>query len=356
MAGRPPELSGERSSGAGIFISRRTMPSALPCVSSRSERLAPPARAWSITKLNAMKAGELIAPDLTDSHRPQEFGDGRLGQMGLEPGVAGRIVGHDADIGSISLVAAPGVRQVAQPNPSRQFRHCRFSSTHDIKDGSRFAAALGRRSAHSAAVRTSTRVRVFGQVARHQGRPVAERRARRWPAGGITGDARRSRGDQRGQLAAKPLDGRAVRVADRHAQHHLERRRRRTNDARRDVAGSEALDQGIGQLNARPAHPLEDDRPGRARLGLGVAPHHGQHAAGRPAVAIDGHQLESIRRRMPGRSRDRHAIPPLLRDRHRREIDVDVGCTIPRGVVDLVEQLFGDRPDVDPSAGPRRAW
>ena len=46
-------LAGGQLSEAGRRSSRSAMPSALPCVSSRSERLAPPARAFSITKLNA---------------------------------------------------------------------------------------------------------------------------------------------------------------------------------------------------------------------------------------------------------------------------------------------------------------
>ena len=45
------------------------MPSALPWVSSRSDRLAPPARAFSITKLNARKSGQLILPDRADLQR-----------------------------------------------------------------------------------------------------------------------------------------------------------------------------------------------------------------------------------------------------------------------------------------------
>ena len=43
--------------GAGTRSSRIAAPSALPCVSSRSDRLAPPPRARSITKLNAWMFG-----------------------------------------------------------------------------------------------------------------------------------------------------------------------------------------------------------------------------------------------------------------------------------------------------------
>ena len=52
------QLPSDGSPGsAGNVISRRIVPSALPCVSSRNERLAPPARACSITKLNAWIRG-----------------------------------------------------------------------------------------------------------------------------------------------------------------------------------------------------------------------------------------------------------------------------------------------------------
>src|SRR5208337_1335776 len=50
-------LPDAKLSGAGSRSSRIAIPSALPCVSSRSDRLAPPARAFSITKLNARKWG-----------------------------------------------------------------------------------------------------------------------------------------------------------------------------------------------------------------------------------------------------------------------------------------------------------
>src|SRR5271157_1488867 len=46
-----------RLSEAGRRSSKSAIPSAFPCVSSRSDRLAPPARAFSITKLNARKWG-----------------------------------------------------------------------------------------------------------------------------------------------------------------------------------------------------------------------------------------------------------------------------------------------------------
>src|SRR5262245_36518035 len=44
-------------SGTGSLSSRIAVPSALPWVSIRSERLAPPPRAFSITKLNARRFG-----------------------------------------------------------------------------------------------------------------------------------------------------------------------------------------------------------------------------------------------------------------------------------------------------------
>ena len=113
--------------------------------------------------------------------------------------------------------------------------------------------------AHSAAVRTSTVG--FDHRPGHQRRPVAECRPRRGPAGRVAGDPGRAGGDQRCELAAKPLDGRAIRITNRDAQDHLPRAFAGRADSRNHVAGAEALDQRIGEREPRPAHALEDASP-----------------------------------------------------------------------------------------------
>jgi len=62
------------------------------------------------------QARDCIPLHLTDFHWSQEFGDGRLSEVRLQPSVTGRVVRHDSNIRSIALVAAPGVRQIPQSN------------------------------------------------------------------------------------------------------------------------------------------------------------------------------------------------------------------------------------------------
>ena len=218
--------------------------------------------------------------------------------MGLEPGVTRGVVGHDADVRSIPLVAASGVSHVAQPNRSRQIQALLVSRPRSTTSGDSRRSRIFARCCPFGGSPTSYASSILGQTARHQGGPVTESRTRGWPAGRITGNARRSRGDKRRQLTAKPFDRRAIRVSDCHTQNDFKRGLCRTNDSRCDVAGPQALDQRIGESHtARRTRSRTIARP--RGLGFGIAPHDGQHSAGRPAVSIDRHQLELVRRGCP---------------------------------------------------------
>ena len=168
---------------------------------------------------------------------------------------------------------------------------------------------------------------VLAQRSRHQGRPVSEGGARRGPAGRIAGDPGRSRvtsGASSRQNRSTAARSGSRTVTRSTTSNGGSRRADHARVPRRPLPGIRPASR---PAKSRPPDALEDHLAGRARLGLGIAAHHRQHAAGRPAVAIDRHQLEPVRRRVPGRPRHRHAIGPRL-----ASIDSRVKSTSTSGV------------------------
>ena len=228
-----------------------------------------------------------------DAQRPEVLGDGRLGQVFPEPGEPVGVEGDDADVRPVPLVAAPGVGQVAEPDGRRV-----ASDRHRVVP------------AHSSAVRTVTRSSIIARgtsvgqypnAGRGDGRPVA------YPAIPDGPDVTSGANSRQNRSTAARFGSRT-----RHPQDHLERRPFRPQHAGHDVPRPQAFDQRFRQREPRPLDPLQDEPTRRACLRLGPPADHGEHAARRPAVAIDGRDLERLRRRSPLGAGHGHAVGAVL--------------------------------------------
>ena len=109
-----------RFSGAGNSISIAAVPSNLPCVSIRKERLTA-SRALYSMKFKAPMRGELKSFDARDSKAMKKLRHAIRGQFAAEECEAGRRVGDNAQIRMIPFVAAAGVGDLAKCDAGRFF-------------------------------------------------------------------------------------------------------------------------------------------------------------------------------------------------------------------------------------------
>src|SRR5712691_482348 len=121
--------------------------------------------------------------------------------------------------------------------------------------------------------------------------PIAEDLAHRWAAFGVSRNALRAAGDERGELAGETLDDVVALIINTDAQHDFTRvgvTSCRTGD---DFACAEAFDARARGAEAGLLQPGQDDLAAAPGLGDGVAAEDRQHSGGAIAGAVGGADL-----------------------------------------------------------------
>ena len=105
-----------------------------------------------------------------------------------------------------------------------------------------------------------------------------------------------------------------------------------------------------GQLHSGAANPFENHRAGRPRGRRRLRSADDKRRRGDEPVLIGDRHLERLGGRLPLSVADLHAVGPVGRQAHLREIGVDVGREIVGRVANLVQELFADALDAHHSA------
>ncbi len=305
----------------------------MPWPSRLSAVFTPPSSTSSTTKLNARQQRQVVAHHPGGAAVAEQLQHSRLRHLLGQHAVQRRVVGDQAEVDPVALVAGARVRDAVQSTVTgRRSSVAQLpSGGHPHGRGDPRRAAPGRSGCGCAASRSSAR-RSYPP-----GRSTASPAPRAPP-----GPRRRARCPPRPGARVSPAAPGPHRRRPAPRRHHRARWLTPIRSTRARTASPRRARRRSSTVARQPC----------ARQAVGTGER--ELALAQEAAFEACRHLQPLGRRPPARAAHRHAVRSELLHAHAGDVELHVGREVARGVVQLVEQLLLHRARVHQAAGVRR--